>query len=180
MRCLIVLLIIIGVLIAAGLAYIFSGYYDVSATTPHRKPTLWVLNTVREQSIEHHSKGVKPHDLKDPKLLKVGVEHYHEMCRLCHGAPGYEKEEFAQGLNPKPPNLAIRDAQEMDDAEAFWVLKHGIKMTGMPAFGVTHEDDELWGIVGFWRRLPGLKPEQYKELLQSAGVRMEEGEHQHK
>ncbi len=67
----------------------------------------------------------------------------------------------------------------MTDAEAFWVLKSGIKMTGMPAFGPTHDDDELWGIVGFWRRLPAMKPEQYKELIESAGVKAEKEEHHH-
>ncbi len=179
MRSLLLVVIIVCVLLAAGIVYLFSGYYNIAAAKPHLKTTVWVIDTVRERSIEFHSKGIKPRDLKDPKLLKVGIEHYHEMCRLCHGAPGDEKEEFAKGLYPKPPNLASREIQDMTDAETFWVLKNGIKMTGMPAFGLTHDDDELWGIAGFWRRLPGLKPEQYKELLESAGVRMEKGQHHH-
>ena len=179
MRSLILALIIICLLVAAGIVYLFSGYYDISATRPHWKTTVWIINEVRERSVEFHSKTIKPHDLKDPKLLKVGVEHYHEMCRLCHGAPGQEEEEFARGLYPKPPDLASKDVQEMSDAEAFWILKNGIKMTGMPAFGPTHNDDDLWGIVSFWRRLPGLKPEQYKEFLVSAGVRTGKEEHHH-
>ncbi len=172
-------LIIVCLLVVAGMVYIFSGYYDISATRPHRKTTAWMINQLRERSIEFHSKGIKPHDLKDPKLLKAGIEHYHEMCRLCHGAPGYEKEEFAEGLYPKPPKLTSKEIQEISDAEAFWVLKNGIKMTGMPAFGTTHDDDELWGMVAFWRRLPSLTPEQYKELLESMGVITEKGEHHH-
>jgi mono/diheme cytochrome c family protein len=67
----------------------------------------------------------------------------------------------------------------MTDAETFWVVKKGIKMTGMPAFGPTHDDEELWGIVAFWRRLPGMKPEQYKEVVESAGVQIEKQEHHH-
>jgi mono/diheme cytochrome c family protein len=179
MRSLAWVLIIICLLAAAGGVYLFSGYYDISATRLHWKTTLWIINEIRERSVEYHSKAIKPHDLKDPKLLKVGVKHYHEMCRLCHGAPGHEMEEFAKGLYPKPPKLALKEVQEMSDAETFWILKNGIKMTGMPAFGLTHDDDELWGIVTFWRRLPGLKPEQYKDFLESASARAEKGEYHH-
>lgn len=180
MRLPVLILIIICLLVVAGIIYVFSGYYDISATHPHWDTTVWMIDQIREQSIEFHSKGIKPRDLKDEKLLKVGIQHYHEMCRLCHGAPGQEKEEFATGLYPKPPDLASKEIQkEMSDAETFWVLKNGIKMTGMPAFGPTHDDDELWGIVAFWRRLPGMKPEQYKEYLESAGVHGEKGEHNH-
>lgn len=177
MRVLVLVLITICLLVVAGMVYLFSGYYDISATRPHWKTTVWMINQLRERSVEFHSKGIKFHDLKDPRLIKAGVEHYHEMCRLCHGAPGHEKEEFAKGLYPKPPNLTSKEIQGMSDAEAFWVIKNGIKMTGMPAFGPTHDDNELWGIVGFWRRLPGLKPEQYKEVLESTGIQTEKGEH---
>ncbi len=177
MKALLLAVVIICLLVAAGAVYLFSGYYDISATRPHWKTTVLMISQLRDRSIEFHSKGIKTHDLKDPKLLKTGIEHYHEMCRLCHGAPGYEKEEFAEGLYPKPPKLTSKEIQEMSNAEAFWVLKNGIKMTGMPAFGPTHDDDELWGMVGFWRRLPSLKPEQYKKLLESAGVETDKGEH---
>jgi len=89
------------------------------------------------------------------------------------------EEEFAKGLYPLPPKLESRGIQAMTDAETFWVVKNGIKMTGMPAFGPTHDDEELWGIVAFWRRLPGMKPEQYKEVVESAGVQIEKQEHHH-
>lgn len=179
MRLLILILLIIGLLIAGGVVYFFSGRYDISATQPHWRMTLWIINTIRDRSIDYHSKGIKPHDLKDPELLKVGIDHYHEMCRLCHGAPEDPREEFAKGLYPKPPNLTAKDIQQMDDAEVFWILKNGIKMTGMPAFGPTHSDDELWGVVAFWRRLPGLKPEQYKELVGASGSQTEKEEPHH-
>ncbi len=179
MRFPVVVLIIIAVLVVAGIVYVSSGYYNMSATQPHWSSTLWVINQVRDHSIEFHSKGISPRDLKDPNLLKMGTEHYHEMCRLCHGAPGQEREEFAQGLYPQAPNLASKRIQGMTDANVFWVLKNGIKMTGMPAFGPTHDDDELWGMIAFWRRLPGLTPEHYKEFLQSAGVETEKEEHHH-
>ena len=180
MKVLIVILIIIGIVIGTGILYIYSGYYNIAATQPHSKLTIRVINEVRDASIEYHSKGIKGPSTIDPDMLREGVRHFHEMCRLCHGAPGFPKEEFAQGLYPKPPDLTSRGAQEGSDQEIFWVLKNGIKLTGMPAFGPTHNDDELWGMVRVFRRLPELKqPEQYKEMLKSAGVKMEEEGHHH-
>ncbi len=180
MKVLIVILIIIGVIIGAGIIYVYSGYYNIAAIQPHLKMTVWLINEVREASIEYHSKGIKAPSTIDPNTMREGVRHFHEMCRLCHGAPGFPKEEFAEGLYPKPPDLASKDVQEGSDPEIFWVLKNGIKLTGMPAFGPTHDDNELWAMVRVFRRLPELKqPEQYKQMLESAGVKMEKEEHHH-
>lgn len=178
MRSIVIILVIIILLVAAGVIYMYSGYYNIAATQPHWKTTVSIINRLRNASIAAHSTGIQPTSITDPKLLNEGLRHFHEMCRLCHGAPGYEKEEFAKGLYPKPPDLASRGIQQLRDAEIFWVLKNGIKMTGMPAFGPTHQDDELWGMVSISRRLPGLTPEQYKKMLKTSGVGSEK-EHHH-
>jgi len=180
MKVLIFILIIIGIVTGAGIIYVYSGYYNIAATQPHTKITVGLINEVRDASIEYHSKGIKVPSTLDANVIREGVRHFNEMCRLCHGAPGFPKEEFAEGLYPKPPDLASKGIQQGSDPEIFWVLKNGIKLTGMPAFGPTHNDNELWGMVRVFRRLPGLKPEQYKEMLESAGVKMgEEGHHHH-
>lgn len=179
MRALGLAFLIIILFCAAGILYLYSGYYDISATRPHWSTTAWLIEQARERSVEFHSKEIKPPDLKDPKLLRIGAEEYHEMCQLCHGAPGQKALGFTGGLYPKPPNLASREIQEMSDAEAFWIVKNGIKLTGMPAFGPGHNENTLWGIVSFWRRLPILSPEQYQQVLESAGVRIEKGKGHH-
>lgn len=99
-----------------------------------------------------------------------GLEHYKASCVLCHGAPGIEPREFASGLNPSAPDLTGDDVQKMEDGALFWVLKHGIRMTGMPAFGNSHSDEELWGVVAFVRELPDLSAEQQKQLSTGAGA----------
>jgi len=101
------------------------------------------------------------------------------MCFGCHGAPGHELSEIAQGLNPKPPKLDAEDVQAGSDAELYWVVKNGLRMTGMPAFGPTHEDKELWSIVAFLRRLPKLKPQEYDAMVEAAGLQKGEEEHEH-
>jgi hypothetical protein len=97
------------------------------------------------------------------------------MCVACHGAPGKERDEVGRGLMPQPPALA-KTAPTWSNGELFWILKHGVKMTGMPAFGPTHSDERLWSMVAFLRRLPNLTPEQYYQLEQTVAST---GEHSH-
>jgi mono/diheme cytochrome c family protein len=164
-------LILLGAicLIVAGIAvFVWTGTYNVAATEPHWSATVWFLNEVRERSISVRSRGIIPPSLRDQRLVEIGFRHYHEMCRLCHGAPGVPAEEFAKGLNPKPPNLTSKDVQELSRSELYWVVKNGIKMTGMPAFGVTHTEEELWAMVAFAKCLPDLKPEEYEAMVKAA------------
>jgi mono/diheme cytochrome c family protein len=87
------------------------------------------------------------------------------MCSGCHLAPGMEKTEISRGLYPMAPEL--RRAVHLTPAEEFWVVKHGVKMSGMPAWGVTHNDEILWDIVAFLQKLPELTPDQYQALVRS-------------
>ena len=94
------------------------------------------------------------------------------MCSGCHLAPGMKRTEISQGLYPRAPEL--RRGSHLTPAEEFWVVKHGIKMTGMAAWGVTHDDDLLWDIVAFLRKLPELSADQYQTLVKSAPKSHEE------
>jgi len=171
MRLFLILTAILCLLIAAITTFLWSGWYNVAANVPHWSVTHWFLLTVRERSISAHSKRITVPSLKDPKLVDIGFRNYHAMCRLCHNAPGYSRTEIAQGLNPAPPDFTSKDMKRRGDAEYFWIVKNGIKMTGMPAFGTTHSEDELWGIVLFLTRLPDLKPERYGAMVKAAGLK---------
>ena len=109
----------------------------------------------------------------DPKAIEKGLVHYRAMCLQCHGASNVEADEFAQGLNPSPPDLAIA-GKERKDGELFWITKHGIRMTGMPAFGKSHSDEEIWQIVAFVRGLDELSESQITALREG-----EERSHRH-
>lgn len=101
-------------------------------------------------------------------------------ARSCHNAPGYSRTEIAKGLNPNPPDFTSKDVKMRKETELYWIIKNGIKMTGMPAFGPTHSEDELWGIVVFIKGLPSLKPEEYQAMLKAAGLDKEKEDHHHK
>lgn len=155
------LLVLLG---AGALAWIYSGEYNVAASKPHTGLGAWALETVMKNSVRDHAAGIRVPPLDDSSLVATGLHHFQEMCVTCHGAPGQERSEIGEGLTPTPPELSD-EAAEWTDAELYWIVKHGIKMSGMPAFGATHGDEELWGIVAFVRRLPELSPEEYRALV---------------
>jgi mono/diheme cytochrome c family protein len=154
------------VLLVGALVVISTGTYNVAATAPHTAVARWLLNTTQERSVSARADDVPAQPPVDSAMLRHGFEEYREMCVACHGAPGVERGALGKGINPEPPDLA-KESAEWSDGEIFWITKHGIKMAGMPAFGVTHSDEELWGIVAFVRRLESMSPEEYRRL---AGV----------
>jgi len=148
------------------IVFLYSGIYNISAMVPHNRLTLKIINTLKDNSIEHHAKDITAPNLTESSLINTGFAHYNEMCVGCHGAPGIQRDEAGQGLYPKPPDLS-KSAKEMPATELFWITKNGIKMTGMPAFGKTHKDDKIWAIVAFMEKLPGMTKEQYKAYTKS-------------
>lgn len=161
-------IIIFGCLIVGGAAFVLSGIYNVAADVPHWRVTFLLLEAVRDRSIDVHSKGITVPALNDEGLVRAGFPHFHETCRFCHGGPGYPREKFAEGLYPKPPSLGSHEVQrENEDRELYWIVKNGLKMTGMPSFGKTHSEKQLWGIVAFLRSLPSLDPQTYKQMVES-------------
>lgn len=159
-------IIIFTILVIVGfLIFIYMGRYNVAATEPHTKVTEFILHIATERSIKYHATGITAPRLDDESMVKTGFHHYHEMCVGCHGAPGVKPYEAAEGLYPEPPELED-EIDEMTSEELYWITKNGIKMTGMPAFGPTHGEEELWSIVAFLRQLPDLTPEEYKAMVE--------------
>lgn len=156
----------------AGAGFIYSGTYNIAQDEPHWPLTFKLIEALRERSIDAHSSGIAVAKLDDPALIKEGGEHYAAMCSGCHLAPGMEDTEIRPGLYPQPPNLSEHEHGEshagMDQtamaARQFWIIKHGIKMTAMPAWGSTHDDPSIWGMVAFLQKLPGMSPEEYASL----------------
>lgn len=121
------------------------------------------METARDQSIEHYASAVTvPPNLNDPQLILKGAGQYAAMCTGCHLAPGKAHSEIRPGLYPQPPNLS---KMHVDPREAFWVIKHGLKMTAMPAWGTGHDDATIWSMVAFLQKLPDMSAAQYKAIV---------------
>jgi len=152
---------------------IYSGIVDVAADEPHNEFVYWLLEETRKNSITKAAKNIEVPNLDDPELLLMGGTDYEFMCASCHLKPGQGKSDMSVGLYPAPPNLAVANDnheghEHGDDTQAarnnFWVIKHGIKASGMPAWGKTHDDQRIWAMVAFIKRLPTLTPDQYQIL----------------
>ena len=157
------LLVLVGA-IAAG---IYAGLYNIAADVPHTQPVYWLFEAVRDRSIAVGARDVVvPNDLNDPNRISRGAGQYADMCSGCHLAPGMKRTEISQGLYPRAPEL--RRKTDLTPAEQFWIVKRGVKMTGMPAWGVTHEDEMLWDVVAFVRKLPELTRDRYETLVKNA------------
>jgi len=149
--------------VLTSIGALYSGMIDVSATNKHSFIVNWVLTTAMHRAVERNAKHISIPDLDNTDLQLAGINDFHEMCVTCHNAPGTTPSPIAQGLNPSAPDLA-KSAKHLSAAELFWVTKYGIKMTGMPAWGITHADDELWPVVAFVKLLPGMDSEEYQSL----------------
>jgi mono/diheme cytochrome c family protein len=155
------------VLVGAAAVGIYAGLYNIAADVPHTQPVYWLFEAVRDRSIAAGARDVVvPNDLNDPNPISRGAGQYADMCSGCHLAPGMKRTEISRGLYPRAPEL--RRKTDLTPAEQFWIVKHGVKMTGMPAWGVTHEDELLWDVVAFVRKLPELTPDQYETLVKNA------------
>ena len=165
-------IITVAVLALAALlmvvGYVWSGSYDIGADSAHTRPVYSMLETLRERSIATRAGRLQPPaNLNDMALIRQGAGNYDAMCTGCHLGPGIEPTELSRGLYPAPPNLST--AGEFVPSHHFWVIKHGIKSSGMPAWGRSMGDEYIWGIVAFLQQLPKLDAGRYRALVASSG-----------
>lgn len=164
-----------GVVLAALLGFMlvlfvsYTGAYNIAASQDHSPFVRWVFSTTMKNSVE-----VRAEDLEVPvefteAQIASGAEHYKAMCQHCHAGPGVERAEWAQGLLPQPPHL-VEEAAHWQPNEVFWLVKHGVRMSAMPAFGETHGDAELWAIAAFVKQLPAMTASEYAAMGQHTGT----------
>ncbi|MDE2272083.1 MAG: cytochrome c [Xanthomonadaceae bacterium] len=163
----VIVVVVVLALIGVGLGvYAYSGLYNIGADDPHWHVTYDLLQMVRNQSIHERSEHIKVPNLDDPQLILKGAGQYAAMCTGCHLEPGVDDSELRKGMYPKPPNLS---KVHVNPRDAFWIIKHGIKMSAMPAWGKAgHDDQTIWSMVAFIERLPGMTPAQYKAIVAKA------------
>lgn len=165
----------VALLVAFALLLILTGAYNLAASEPHLPAVRWALETAMQNGVERSAQAITaPTDFTDEQV-RHGFQAFDAMCVQCHGAPGQKRADWTAGMRPRPPDLSEKVAG-WTPAEVFWILRHGIKMTGMPAFGKTHKDETLWNIVAFVQRLPATTPDDYVRLRKELAS-AEHGQH---
>ena len=161
-------LVLAGLVVLAGAGgwlLVYLGLYNVAATVQHTAPVYRLLHYAMFRSVKARADVRPPPDLMAPAQAVQGAVLYRGHCVQCHGAPGVPPEPFAMGLRPEPVNL-VPPAREWAPAELFRVIKHGIKMTGMPSWQYRMADEDIWRIVGFVRAMAAMSPQEYAQLVQ--------------
>src|SRR5690606_35032220 len=143
--------------VAGGLLVAWSGVYNIAASKGHWAITRAFLSFGMRNSIEFHAAATKAPALDHIALVQRGAGHYQGGCAPCHGAPGEPPSPITRDMLPEPPVLA-GVVPQWKPRELFWIVKHGLKYTGMPAWPAPKRDDEVWAVVAFLNRLPDLSP----------------------
>ncbi|MDQ3585299.1 MAG: c-type cytochrome [Acidobacteriota bacterium] len=148
-----------GFLVAA------SGVIPIKASSGHWAITRWFLQFSKGRSVATHTWGLEaPTSLDEPRLVLKGAGAYETNCRACHGNPSLRNPRVAQAMTPQPPYLP-QTIPQWESGELFYIVKHGIKFTGMPAWLAQQRDDEVWAMVAFLRKFPELDAEGYRRLV---------------
>jgi mono/diheme cytochrome c family protein len=159
--------VVVALALAVAAAVIGTGVYNVAADEKHSALVHWLLETARERSITARANQLAAPPLEDQQRIRRGAGNYDAMCAGCHLSPHAEPTEIHKGLYPRPPDLT--KVVQSDAARAFWIIKHGLKATGMPAWGKSMEDEYIWDMVAFLRKLPVLTAQQYAEEVRASG-----------
>jgi cytochrome c553 len=151
-------------LAVGGWLVVASGIMPLKASSGHWPITAWFLHFAMRRSVATHTLGVQAPALDVPRLVLQGAGHYETGCRPCHGSPNLPPPKIVQHMTPHPPSLPPR-ISTWEPAELFYIVKHGVKFTGMPAWPARQRDDEVWAMVAFLRTLPDLQAEDYQRLV---------------
>lgn len=156
---------LLGILFVGGLLLSASGIVSIKASSGHWAITRWFMDFSKQRSVATHTLGMDAPPLDDPALVLKGAGHFETGCRPCHGSPGLPQPRITQAATPHPPSLSA-SISKFEDVELYYIVKHGIKFTGMPGWPARHRDDEVWAMVAFLRTLPNLDEAAYTNLVQ--------------
>jgi len=163
------------ILVAAGVfLFAMGGFVDITATKENPGAVNWLLATNYRQSLQRQATAQEPLPALDNKdTILQGTRMYLSLCSGCHTPPGAKPTAIAQGLNPAAPDIT-RIAPRRSPSQVFWITKNGIRMTGMPAFGPSQSDSDLWALVAFIQHAAGATPRQFHTLLEQAQGKLPE------
>lgn len=165
------------VLVGGVWGYQFIRSHSFSA---REKPTAFEASLARRLRWLATPSGVR--DLKNPvEATELNIaearDHFADHCAVCHANDGSGDTQIGAGLYPPPPDMRDSATQSLTDGELFYIIKNGIRFTGMPGWG--GEGDENWNLVAFIRHLPELSEFELQLMneVNSLGSSGEQHEH---
>ncbi len=154
-------LTILGLVGVAG--FIWAGLYNVGATRQHLQSVFSVLEVAMHRSVRLHARNINTPPLEDQAMIRRGATCYNGKCVQCHGAPGVAQDDIGKSMQPLPGPL-VDATQKFHPRELYWITRHGIRLSGMPAWEFRLTESEMWDVVAFLQHLPKLTPQAYADI----------------
>lgn len=151
-------LVIAGVL--GVVAYVKLGMFNVAASHPHSQLVEWITHDTMINSVERRAGNVPVPATISAAQAKRGFCQYEAHCVECHGAPAVARAHWVNGMNPAPPYL-LDATEKWKPRELEWIVRNGIKMTGMPAWRDTLSDQQIGDVVAYLEAMRQMEPQTY-------------------
>jgi cytochrome c553 len=147
--------------VAFALLVAYSGIFNVAASAGHPAWLEAFLKMAKDRSVIFNSRTVKTPELDLAELVPLGAGHFQGTCAVCHGAPGQPVNPVFRHMLPHPPDLQVHSPYWTRE-QLFWMARHGIQFTGMPAWSGGGREDEVWAVVAFLEALPSMSVADYR------------------
>ncbi|HET8819149.1 MAG TPA: c-type cytochrome [Xanthomonadaceae bacterium] len=161
--------VVVALLGIGGLVFVAAGLMPIAASEGHWAVTRALLQFTMRSSVRTRTMSLDAPPLDDPGLVLKGAGHYAGGCLPCHGAPGEPRSLVVRHMTPEPPSLPA-GLGTLRDEELFWIVRHGIKYTAMPAWPAQAREDEVWAMVAFLRALPDMTAGEFRRLAYGDAV----------
>ncbi len=148
----------VATLIVAGYFFLTSGALPAGQDSKPGRLEKWAAKTSLQATMRREAKGLKSHLQPTDENLTAGIALYRIHCQACHGGSDGAPSSIARGLTPEPPQLAKDGVEDDPEGVTYWKVAHGIRFTGMPAFGETLSGQEMWQIALFAKHMDSLPP----------------------
>jgi len=159
------LLFLAGAVLTAAAAYMLSRGF--SARDEPTMTEAFIARQLRHLAVPGAARQVTNPVAVSPAVLSEAMAHFADHCATCHGNDGSGNTIIGKGSYPKPPDMRKADTQKLSDGELYYIIRNGVRFTGMPAFGADNaggQDDDSWKLVQFIRRLPQLTDEELTRM----------------
>jgi len=155
-------LVVAAAAFAASLGWMLRG--GISARPEPGRIEVAVARGLRGLLIPAAARSARNPLVLEPRHLAAGLVHFADHCASCHGNDGSGATPLGRGLYPRAPDMRSSTTQGLTDGELFYVIENGVRLTGMPAWGVPGKPEETWKLVHFIRHLPRLTAEEKAEM----------------
>jgi len=162
-------LLVTVVVVALGLGVLAGAYLVTVGVSARPQPSALeraAAHTVRSVAIQMRVSGVTNPVPASDEIVKEGMEHFADHCAVCHGNDGSGNTEMGRGLYPRAPDMRLAVTQDLSDAELFYIIENGVRLTGMPGWSTGTKEGETssWHLVQFIRHLPKLTEAEIQQM----------------